>query len=114
MKISIQVPTYFYGYCYSCGKFGHEDVECHMYPRNEYNSRTSIKYEPPRAQRNINRFEHLRNNMECYKFQNFGHIARDCRLENPLEEYSKPQNERTWNKKKTANCALTLKVQNKK
>ena len=52
--------------------------------------------------------------MECYKCQNFGHIARDCRLENPLEESSKPQNERTWKKKKTDNCALTLKAQKNK
>ena len=39
----------FYGYCYSCGKFGHKAVECRTYPRNEYNSRRSVKYEPPRA-----------------------------------------------------------------
>ena len=84
----------FYGYCYSCGKFGHKAVECHTYPRNQYNSRRSVKYEPPSAQQNIIRFENLRNNMECYKCQNFGHIARDCRLENPLEESSKPQNAR--------------------
>ena len=45
-----------YGYYYSCGKFGHKAVGCRTYPRNEYNSRRSVKYEPPRAQRNINRF----------------------------------------------------------
>ena len=76
----------FYGYCYSCGKFGHKAVECHTYPKNEYNSRRSIKYEPPRAQRNINRFEYLINNIECYKCWKFGHIAKDSRLENPPEE----------------------------
>ena len=52
--------------------------------------------------------------MECYKCQNFGHIARDCRLENPPEESSKPHNERTWKKKKTDNFALALKAQKKK
>ena len=52
--------------------------------------------------------------MECYKCQNFGHIARDCRLENPPEESSKPQNEKIWKKKNTDNCALALKAQNKK
>ena len=52
--------------------------------------------------------------MECYKCQNFGHIARDCRIENPPEESSKPQNERTWKKKKTNNCALALKAQKRK
>ena len=83
----------FYGYCYSCGKFGRKAVECCTYLRNEYNSRRSVKYEPPKAQKNINRFEHLRNNIECYKCRNFGHIAKDCRLENPPEESSKPQNE---------------------
>ena len=52
--------------------------------------------------------------MECYKCQNFGHIATECNLENPPEESSKPQNERTWKKKKTDNCALALKAQNNK
>ena len=52
--------------------------------------------------------------MECYKFRNFGHIAKDCRLENSLEEYLKPQIEQTWKKKNTDNCALTLKAQNNK
>ena len=104
----------FYGYCYSCGKFGHKAVECHTYPRNEYNSRRSVKYEPPRAQRNINRLENLRNNIECYKCQKFGHIAKDCRLENPPEESSKPQNERTWKNEKNDNCALTFKAQKNK
>eukprot|EP00253_Pinus_taeda_P003984 PITA_03984 len=40
--------------------------------------------------------------------------ARDCRLENPREKSSKPQNERTWKKKNTNNCALSLKAQNNK
>ena len=59
-------------------------------------------------------FENLRNNLECYKFQNFGHKAKDCRLENPPEESSKPQNEQTWKKKKIDNCDLALKAQNNK
>ena len=81
---------------------------------NQYNSKRFFKYEPPKAQRNINRFENLRNNMECYKCQNFGHIARDCRLENPLEESSKPQNEQKWKKKENDNCALAFKAQKNK
>ena len=48
--------------------------------------------------------------MECHQCQNFGHIARDCRLENPSEESSKSQNEWTWKKKKTDNSALALKA----
>ena len=52
--------------------------------------------------------------MECYKCQNFGHIARDYRLEIPPEESSKPWNEPIWKKKKTDNCALALKAQNNK
>ena len=52
--------------------------------------------------------------MECYKFQNFGNIARDCRLKNPPEESLKPQNERTWKKKKNDNCALAIKAQRTK
>ena len=82
-RLSSKYQHIFHGYCYSWGKFGHKAVECRTYPRNEYNSKRSVKYEPSRAQRNINRFEHLRNNIECYKCRNFRHIARDCRLENP-------------------------------
>ena len=69
----------------------------------------SVKYEPPRAQRNINTFEYLRSNIECYKY-----TTKDCRLENPPEESSKPQNQRTWKKKNTDNCPLALKAQNNK
>ena len=25
----------FYGYCYSCGKFGHKALECRTYPRKQ-------------------------------------------------------------------------------
>ena len=42
------------------------------------------------------------------------HIARGCRIENPPKESSKPQNEWTWKKKNTDNCALALKAQNNK
>ena len=52
--------------------------------------------------------------MECYKCWNFGHIARDYRIENPPEESSKSQNEKTWKKKKIDNCALALKAQKNK
>ena len=40
--------------------------------------------------------------------------TKDCRLENPPEESLKPQNERTWKKNKTDNCALALKAQKNK
>ena len=59
-------------------------------------------------------FEHLRTNIECYKCRNFGHIARDYKLENPPKESLKPQNEQTWKKKNIDNCARALKAQNKK
>ena len=49
-RFSSRYQHIFHGYCYSCGKFGHKDVECHTYPRNQYKSKRFFKYEPPRAQ----------------------------------------------------------------
>lgn len=50
----------FYGHFYSCGKFGHRATECRMYVWNEYNCRRSLINGYSRTQQNINRFDHLR------------------------------------------------------
>jgi hypothetical protein len=36
--------------------------------------------------RSYNRFESLRNEVECYKYNNFGHMAKDCRMIVPPRE----------------------------
>jgi hypothetical protein len=49
----------FPSYCFSCNNFGHKAIECISYAIN-----TPI------------RNRGIYNNVECYKFQNYGHIAR--------------------------------------
>jgi hypothetical protein len=83
--------TLFLGLCYSCNNFGHKVVNCraNIKSRNNYEGYTRNSYprRPHEAQRkNYNRFESLSNEVECYKCNNFGHMAKDCRLTIPPRE----------------------------
>jgi hypothetical protein len=54
--------NFFYGHCFYCTNFGHKIVDCRDYKNvQEINS-----YVSPR-------------NIECYKFNKYGHITSDCR-----------------------------------
>jgi hypothetical protein len=53
--------------------------------------------------RSYNRFESLSNEVECYKCNNFGHMAKDCRNTTPPREPQQNNNshrqepqKRTW------------------
>eukprot|EP00253_Pinus_taeda_P003186 PITA_03186 len=100
----------FYGHYYSCGRFGHRAAECRMYVWNEYNSMRSLRNGYSITQQNINRFDHLRHDVECYKCNNFGHLTKDRRLGSSSKEFSQNRNEQVW-KRKTKRCALALKAQ---
>lgn len=67
----------FFGYCYNCFAYGHKCKECTKPRFNDdnrmygsANSGTSKPLEIPYV---------IRNGVMCYKFNNFRHIARDCR-----------------------------------
>jgi hypothetical protein len=75
----------FLGHCYTCGNFGHKTINCRMNERNNYAS--YINGENSRygnvcrlANINYNPFDLLMDqNSVCYKCNNLGHKARDCR-----------------------------------
>jgi hypothetical protein len=83
--------TIFFGLCYACNNFGHKVVNCRANNRNNNNfeSHTQRGYSrrPSETQRRIyNRFESLSTEVECYKCNNFGHMAKDCRMTVPPKE----------------------------
>jgi hypothetical protein len=88
--------TIFLGLCYSCNNFGHKVVNCRANAKNRRNyegyTRNGYPRRPHEAQRrNYNIFESLSDEVECYKCNNFGHMAKDCRLIVPPRESKKYQ-----------------------
>jgi hypothetical protein len=77
--------NFFLGHCYTCGNFGHKEINCRINERNNYasymngeNSRHENVRRP--FNRNYNPFDPLMDqNIVCYKCNNLGHKARDCR-----------------------------------
>jgi hypothetical protein len=83
--------TILFGLCYACDNFGHKVVNCRANNRNnnEFESHTQRVYSrrPSETQkRSYNRFESMRNEVECYKSNNFGHVAKLCRMKVPPKE----------------------------
>jgi hypothetical protein len=89
--------TIFFGLCYACNNFGHKVVNCRANKRNNNNfeSYTQRDYSrrPSDTQiRSYNRFESLSTKVECYKYNNFGHIAKDCKMTVPPNELQQNNN----------------------
>jgi peptide methionine sulfoxide reductase MsrB len=77
--------TTFFGLCYACNNFGHKVVKYRANNMNNSNfeSHTQRGYSrrPSETQRiSYNMFESLRTEVECYKCNNFGHVAKDFRM----------------------------------
>ena len=82
----------FLGLCYACNNYGHKAIYCRAYAQNR-NTWRKNSYENSRNQfevnyvrqphgsfdRNYNIFGALNYEIECYKCNNFGHIAINCR-----------------------------------
>jgi hypothetical protein len=79
--------TIFFGLCYACNNFGHKTLNCRANKNsNNFESYTQRDYlrRPSDTQRgSYNRFESLSTEVECYKCNNFGHMAKDCRMTVP-------------------------------
>jgi hypothetical protein len=99
--------TIFLGSCYSCNKFGYKAINCKDYAKNKDNNeghfRINHLIKPHQAyNRNHNSFGSLRNEVECYKCNNFGHMDKDCRLpappKKPKQDFNNHQ-KRIWIKK---------------
>jgi hypothetical protein len=70
---------------------GYKDINCKSYAKKRSNyggySRNNYLRKPLEAyNRNYNNFFSLNNEVECYKCNNFRHIAKDCRLIVPPRE----------------------------
>jgi hypothetical protein len=92
--------TIFFGLCYACNNFGHKAMNCRANNKNinNFESHTQKGYlrRPSETQRrSYNRFESLRTEVECYKCNNFGHMAKYCRMTVPPREPNKKQQSQT-------------------
>jgi hypothetical protein len=122
--------TIFFGLCYACNNFGHKAVNCRANNRNNNNfeSHTQRGYSrrPSETQRrSYNRFESLSTEVECYKCNNFGHVAKDCRMtvlpkepqQNNNSHRQEPQ-KMTWIRKQdqysNEECTIALTTKQKK
>jgi hypothetical protein len=80
----------FLGYFFSCKNFGHKAIDCKAYGRNDYmRNRSKISHKNYKddhmnnktrgfhghVDRNYNPFSPLHYKVECYKCNNYGHIA---------------------------------------
>jgi hypothetical protein len=93
----------FIGYCYSCNNFGHKAIHCKAY--GQYNNRNLQRYKNNRyntEKRNYNSFTPSQNfNIECKKWNNYGHKTKECRLPMQSLKIGNPdkQNKKTWKRK---------------
>jgi hypothetical protein len=121
--------TIFLGLCYSCNNFGHKVVNCRANTKNINNyegyTRNGYSRRSHEAQsRSYNIFESLSTEVECYKCNNFGHMAKDCRLIVPPRESQQNINshrhepQRIWIRKQdqfnTEECMLSLQAKHKR
>jgi hypothetical protein len=89
--------TIFFVLCYECNNFGHKVVNCRANNRNTKNFKSHTQRGYPRRpsetqRRSYNKFESLRTEVECYKCNNFGHVAKDCRMTVPSRELQQNNN----------------------
>jgi hypothetical protein len=122
--------TIFFGLCYACNNFGHKAVNCRANNRNINNFESHTQKGYPRRpsetqRRSYNMFESLSTEVECYKCNNFGHMAKDCRMTIPPREPQQNNNnhrqepqKRTWIRKQNQynneECTLALQAKQKK
>jgi hypothetical protein len=122
--------TIFFGLCYACNNFGHKVVNCRAnnMNNNNFESHTQRGYSrrPSETQRrSYNRFESLSTEVECYKCNNFGHVAKNCRMTVPPKEPQQNNNSHrqepqkmTWIRKQdqysNEECTVALQAKQKK
>ena len=131
---TFRYQNYFPGLCYSCSNFGHKVVDCRAYVRfesswnrnaygNPRNQNEGNYFRKPREafNRNYNSFGVLNFEVECYKCNNFGHIARNCRsnMIAPSREikHTPKEQQGIWKRKqgefKVEECGLALQAQSR-
>jgi hypothetical protein len=122
--------TIFFGLCYACNIFGHKAVNCRAnnMNTNNFESHTQRGYSRRLSEtqrRSYNMFESLRSEVECYKCNNFGHVAKNCRMTVPPKEPQQNNNSHrqephkmTWIRKQdqysNEECTVSLQAKQKK
>jgi hypothetical protein len=81
----------FFGLCYACNNFGHKAMNCRANNRNINNFEIHTQKGYPRRlsetyRRSYNKFESLSTEVEFYKCNNFGHMAKYSRMTVPPRE----------------------------
>ena len=84
-SLTPRYQTIFFGSYYACNNFGHKAANCRANNRNinnfESHAQKGYLGRPSETQRrSYNMFESLSIEVECYKCNNFGHMAKDCRM----------------------------------
>ena len=89
-----------------CGRFGHKAINC--FQRRNFETRNNLA--SLRWPQYNNRFGPLRSEIECYKCNNFGHIAKDCRMKIPTVRNEEMSNKVLNNARTTTNVELLFKL----
>jgi hypothetical protein len=89
--------TIFFGLCYACNNFGHKVMNCKANNRNinnfEIHTQKGYPRSPSEKQKIIyNMIESFSTEVECYKCNKFGHMAKDCRMKAPPRELEQHNN----------------------
>ena len=125
----VRYENIFLGHCYACRNFGHKAFDYKAYARNNY-MRNINDYGYPKdnhandrsaqgiSNKNYISFIPLMDqNIVCYKCNEIGHKARNCRnVEENDSIINKENPTTTWKKEQTSNkeeCKLALIVKNK-
>jgi hypothetical protein len=119
--------TIFFGVCYACNNFGHKAVNCRANNKNnnylESHTQRGYSRRPSETQRrSYNRFESLSIEVECYKCNNFGHMAKNCRMtvppKEPQQSHKQESQKMTWIRKQdqysNEECTVALQAKQKK
>jgi hypothetical protein len=110
-------PKFFYGYCFSCGNFGHKAASCRTF---RYNKNVGMRFNKPQmtmVQNYFNKaFSPLLNEIKCHIGNNFGHKSSECKIQmfpifkqDRQEKFTKIWRKKNKNKEK---CGLALYAKN--
>jgi hypothetical protein len=118
-SLTTRYQTIFFGLCYACNNFGHKVVNCRANNMNNnyFESHTQRGYSirPSETQRrSYNRFESLSTEVECYKCNNFGYMAKNCRMTVPPKEPQKMTSIRKQDQYRNEECTVALQAKQKK